>query len=202
MKDPIEQAFNERRLEIIKKNLEKNQSMRRPQSTYNDKIAQEFRPFYDKAIDTLENVCIPWKEYWQLAPDTLYKQVNGGLKWLCNNGTPDEQQRYMRLRAAIRFKKSFNPDEGIWIAFGTDKSYLKSPAVPLSQPVMDRTQWKETFLKWLDEGGEEILYLKGLILSQDDKEFLEATLDARNAALEPKFRLIYTITLDSIKIYR
>lgn len=171
--DPMA-ALNEQLTKRFAERLVKYQIKRR--STYTVANAEIFKPYFDKAINTGEDVCIFYRDFIIYAPQTLYRKVADARKFLIDNANTDEERiRYGMLRAQTTLKLSDKIDEGIWISFSgkryTSRLGKMSTSTKLAvEEAKDRQQigWQEQFYNWLESGEEGVFNLSGLALTKEE----------------------------------
>lgn len=166
-------------------------------STYTQKNADEFQHYFDEVLELQKDVCVPYVEYFQITPQTLYKKLIDSIRFLMEQGDDEEiKQKYCILRSRISFQYSDKPDEGIWIKFKS------SPTKPRGHVVetLDRASWKEALFHWVEAGCVGVFDIDGLNLSVDDKSMVENLVEDTNQNRTSVDKLVCRVTLTSIRI--
>lgn len=153
--------------------------LRRRRSTYSINNAVKFRPIFDEAIKSRQDIIIPFEGN----PDTFHIKCSDALKWLIDNWDKEEYLHlrdenhkpkiYLQFRSEIRLR---NTSEGLMILWN------HSPIVPhyykVGEPSNGETKeggWKDKLFTFL-ESKDTTLKLEGLYLSQEDIDWTTSTL--------------------------
>lgn len=173
-------ALNEQLTKRFAERLAKFKVKRR--STYTIANAELFKPYFDKAISTGEDVCVFYRDFIIYAPQTLYRKVTDARKFIIDNANTDEERiKYGMLRAQTTLRISDDIAEGIWITFAGKRyvsrvgrmSGLTRQAV---EEAKERQQigWQEQFYDWLESGEAGVFNLGGLALTKEEVNKVES----------------------------
>jgi len=168
----------------------------RPRSTYTQSNVDQFLPYIDKFIEEMKDVCVPYIEFYQISPMTLYKKLCDAFKYLCDNS---DETKYKIARSRCKMQLSSEASEGVWIRLINRSVQPRNVSMPST---VSSSDWKDLLITWLGEGTNQMFYIENLNLSLDDKEMVEHLLSEANNSLEGSSKMSWKITFNMIRIMR
>lgn len=152
-------------------------------SSYSLSNAMCFKAVFDLAIEDKKNKLIPYKSEDQ-SPGAFHVKISDALRWLVVNWDRPEyelyrkiagnssytQNDYAQLRGMIVLNRT---EEGILLKFkfGSEDSQVKAFSIDEALLMGDKN-WKFELLNFLEDPTKEILNLEGLLLTQNDIDYV------------------------------
>lgn len=151
-------------------------------STYTEKNALAFKPYFEQWEKTGEEVVAPYLEVNCLnnAPLTVKRKSNDALNWLINNAeTAAEKERWQRIRVRIDVLPL---SDGILIVTRQHKCHGAKSRLAFASETKASINWKQAVFEYLDvaEADSPPFHLKGLTLSSEDIEFVKTIANQHN----------------------
>lgn len=122
------------RTELLRQMVEERKlQVRLQRSTYTEKNAVTFKPYYDLAISQQKDLLIKLEWFPNNNITTLYKKVCDGLLFI-RNRLQDETKalEYHILRAQVEMMRVATPEPGILMHFTTGHEYRAKEAIDLA----------------------------------------------------------------------
>jgi hypothetical protein len=185
---PSQQTLEEYRKALAEQALRKKQTMLR-RSSFTQSTAAKFKPFFDEAIRTTQNVLIEYELFYPNSAHTVYKKCTDALKYLLERyedesgdeaKTVEWRQKYLVLRAMIICRPQHN---GIMLEFKNSPSIRGIPkSIQQAQHVstlglLDKqhpNKWSNDLVDWIaDSKGVVRFERRGLCLNEGDKLYVE-----------------------------
>jgi hypothetical protein len=175
---------------------------RRSSATLNN--ALRFKPAYDQAIINMKDgnlknkdVLVSFESQPSLNQLTFKQRITEGLRYIIDHWDdipPGFRSKdlgdYIMLRGIVKFQ--FIPNEGINICFpGSALSGMTFNTASTSKDDLSRAKWKGKLLRFLDNPEANIFKEEGLMLDEDDVEWVKNLFVG----------LPYEMRVDRMKIY-
>jgi len=143
-----------------------NKSGVTPRSTYTAANAMRIKPYLEKAVQNSTDVCIPYDDF-TCSAARVYGIVSDALLWLCReDANPEARQAWCAVKAQIRFERSNNADEGIWIRWRNKARVSKGIQSEASTHKMNaHVDVIQLVMDWLENGTEPQLAMRNLLLT-------------------------------------
>lgn len=137
-------------------------------SSYTHSNAQTMKKYFDRAVKDTSDVCIPYDDF-ACRPARLYQLVSDALLWLCREGdNMQERQTWCAIKAQMRFERSNQADEGVWIRWRRKAHISRGMQHEASAHKMNElVDVVQLVMDWLENGTEPQLAMRDLLLTND-----------------------------------
>jgi hypothetical protein len=189
--------------EAIKKLVAANLGLlkqRKARSTLTEQSASDFKPYFDMAIETGQDVLIKFITFFKYTPLTLRRKVNDALRYYCTSSSisNEDKLKYLNLRRQIMIVMNEDVEGGVILQFKQSFQKHQHLRVEENTNFGNAIDWKEALINYIENGCIGNFNLSNLTLTAEEVRVASNMLEAANENREAKF--IYLVNLHTIRV--